>query len=312
MKTEKEWKKAFQISDEDYYHWEQASQNSSVIKWALKHKKIDLYRYMKWAVSHYSIPWLKDSFLEQSPLAEDLWTKVKDKAQWSEDFTPLYLWKEKIFAGCVEPPVNNNPLVVPLLASPKILDFCWSKLQQPTTADERPESAHTVNKNSENPSIIESISGIFKKTSKKSKDSSYEQIFSGMNKYCSAVIVFHIKNQEFLPIQSTIDIKQKDMSISIKEPSLFRMLVRSETPFHGVVGSNAQHLKYFQQLGFPKLPECVTLIPVHNKSQKLCGAVLGVLKPPFFQRRYLNNIMQTAKPLKDIFSNQKEKLKPSA
>ncbi len=337
MKTEKEWKKALNVTNEEYSKWESNCQDQSLTLWALKHKKIPLNKYMNWAVTHYSIPYLKDSFLHTNPMNSSLWDTIKDSMEWNKTIVPLYSWEGKIFIGCVEPPKINNNTCVPLLTSPKILEFCWNKIQkfsdQEKTQDtvnytmedvedvqnmedmedvQNMEDMEDVEKLTEdeslkntanNTTILGNISNLFnKKNSGQDSEKVYNQIFSKTKKYFSSAVVLSFKNQKFTSLRWTKSIKETSKPIDVKEPSLFRMLVLSNTPHHGTIVSNNQHEECFKEWGYSKLPKHVSLIPLHNKSNQLCGAFLGVLKSSFVHRKYLNKIIQTIKPLKEVVS----------
>ena len=332
MKTEKEWKKALNVTDEEYSKWESNCQDQSLTLWALKQKKIHLNEYMDWAVTHYSIPYLKDSFLYTNPMNTNLWNDIKDSMEWSETLVPLYSWENKIFVGCVEPQEINNSACVPLLTSPKILGFCWKKIQN-FSSQEKVENTekieNTVNytmkdvenvesienlaedellkDSSDNSTILENITSIFsKKNSTKDSEKIYNHVFSKTKKYFSSAVVLSFKNQKFTSLRWTKSIKETTKPIYVKEPSLFRMLVLSNTPHHGPIVSNNQHEECFREWGYSKLPKHVSLISIHNKSDQLCGAFLGVLRASFVHRKYLNKIIQTIKPLKEVMSTSED------
>ena len=361
MRTEKEWKKALNVSDENYDQWKSTCQEPSLTLWALKNDKIKLGEYMEWAIDHYSTPYLKDSFLYTNPINKELWNEVKNAMEWNETLVPLYSWENKIFVGCVEPPQINSKNCVPLLTSPKILEFCWNKVQkfsnQKTTdtenivnytmknieniehieaientehikdtehdeniaetianiandsdtgdiehIDESMKEDHTKEA-SHKVTIIENITSIFsKKKTAPPSEKVYAHVFTKTKKYFSATIIFSFKNQKYTPVKWSQSIKETTKPIDIKEPSLFRMLTLSNTPHHGVLMRNPQHEQYFKEWGYSKLPKHVSLIPIHNKSDQLCGAFLGVLRSSFIQRKYLNKIIQAIQPLKEALS----------
>lgn len=352
MNTEKEWKKALNVADEDYNTWRSVCKDQSLTLWALKHKKIDLDKYMQWATTHYSIPCLKDSFIYTNPINTKLWNDVKDSIEWNETLVPLYSWEDKIFVGCVEPPDTDNNDFRPLLTSPKVLEFCWHKVQK-LSKQETPDTENTVNytlkdfeddtdvknehlqdpdehkdlksleelaedeltgKHPNNATIIENITHIFSKKEKSNQSKEiYDQVFSKTKKYFSAAVVLSFNAQQFTPIKWTKSIKETTKPIDIKEPSLFRMLVLSNTPHHGPIVSNSQHEECFKEWGYNKLPKHVSLIPIHNHSDhQLCGAFLGVLKPSFVHRKYLSKIIQAIKPLKENLSPEESSLPKAA
>ena len=347
MNTEKEWKKALKVADEDYNTWRSVcKEDQSLTLWVLKHKKIDLDKYMDWATAHYSIPYLKDSFLHTDPINTKLWNDVKDSMKWNETLVPLYSWEDKVFVGCVEPPSADNNAFLPVLTSPKILEFCWHKIQklskQKTLDTENTvnytltgsesiqniekeeqalknleelvrEDGETIDDSPNNASIIDNITNMFSKKETSHQSKEYDQVFSKTKKYFSAAVILSFNAQQFTPVKWTQSIKETTKPIDIKEPSLFRMLVLSNTPHHGAIVNNPQHEQCFKEWGYDKLPKYVSLIPIHNQSDhQLCGAFLGVLKPAFVHRKYLSKIMQTLKPLKESFLQEEESLQKAA
>ena len=302
------WKKALNISDSCYQEFKtQAKGSEPLVFWALKHKKIDLKQYMHWAMRAYSLPVLRESFLDNINLKRE---DIKTISAFNSYFAPVYTFEKKIFAVCVEPPLIKDSKILPLLARPEIIEKCWTRLQktksdEPGDAKAEPaEPAEPVESSPSQglPTAITKITGLFGAEKKSTElEDVYADIFAKTKKYFSSSLVFRLKNQKFISVKWTQNIKQGQSEISISDTSIFRILVMSNTPYHGIIIKNDHHDQYFSAWGYKELPRHITLLPLHNESGQMMGAFLGIAENPV-HRKYLNTIIDIVKPLKNVLS----------
>lgn len=307
--------KALNLSETDYREWKRTDKENSFLYWAMKNNKLPTDQYKNWAIQHYKIPFLNDSFFYNITINKQLWEQVKDREKWNDSFVPLYEWESILFAGCIEPPKNlQNKNTVPVLSSLKNLNSFWKKIQmlsqQKTkklySPNHTTKTSNTSKTSSANPGVSSNtfIGTILSKTiigkiKALTENNVYSQVFKLSEKYFVGVIVFSFLNNEFKPIEWSDSMEGPATPIGIDKPSIFRMIVHSKNAYHGFITDNEQHKKFFTPWGFNNLPEHVTLVPVFDGENNIIGAFMGV-GDKTVHHKYLHLIKEWVKPLSKV------------
>ena len=306
--------KALNLSELDYKEWKQTDQKNSFIYWAMKNDKLPPDQYKDWAIQHYKIPFLNDSFFYNITINKQLWKQVKDREKWNDSFVPIYEWENILFAGCIEPPKNlQSKNTVPVLSSLKNLNSFWKKIQllsQPETnklyspnhkqspAASSPASSKAPSQNVSSSTFIETILSktIITKIKALKGNNIYNQVFKLSEKYFIGVIIFSFMNNKFKPIEWSDSMEGPATPIGIDKPSIFKMVVQSKEPYHGFIIDNEQHKNFFAPWGFSELPAHITLVPVFDGEKNIIGAFMGV-GDKNIHHKYLRLINEWTKPL---------------
>lgn len=322
----KEWQKVFNVSEEDQNKWKQSDQTDSFLTWALKYKKIHLDQYIDWAMQHYHLPFLKDSFFYDLTISQQLWDSVKDREKWNKGFVPIYEWEKTIFAGCLEPPEQKQDKnTIPILVSPKNLNTFWNKIQ--SFSRTKLEPLKKSNKNNTEEEGIKQTPGVLKKPMNllntvishtlfaqmkiSAENQTYNQIFKISKKYFTGVILFSFNNNIFTPVEWSDAMEGPATPVKIDKPSIFKMIANSKSPYHGFIIKNEQHIQFFAPWGFAELPKHVTLIPVFNNSKQMIGAFMGIAKTMIHQK-HLREITSWTTPLSKAIQKTEELNKEAA
>ena len=323
---EKEWQKQLNLPEEDYTEWKNSSQKDSLPVWALKNKKLNPDQYMDWATQHYKIPFLKSSFFHDITMNQPLWNRTKNREDWNETFVPLYEWDKVLFAGCIKPPdKTKDSNTVPVLALPDNLDIFWNKIKN-FSESERPfynadnlTSPANNNQKSSSGFFLKStmiLNSLINKTiltqlKTTSENKAYEQVLAISEKYFIGAIIFSYQNNEFKPTEWTESIAGPATPVKTNEPSIFKMIIKSRSAYHGFIVDNPQHHQFFIPRGFSTLPKHVTLIPVFNSSKNIIGAFMGVSNRVIHQK-HLYEITKWTKPLSKTLIEVEKNYKAAA
>ena len=252
MTTTNKWQEALHISKLEYQQWqEQAGSDSSVTSWALENNKIHIERYFTWAISYYNIPFLKETFFHQLSINSDLWNRTKKQAKWNKHFLPIYQWQGLTFAACLEPPEKKDKTIIPILATPDKLQFCWQKIQSftqtntayaPAESKESPPNTHTQTESSIESETISKViatkihkflkTSIFKKPSAQNSPI-FVQVIEQTKEMFPQSIIFTYKKGEYTPIKWSASLKGFPAPIFIDQASIFKIVRKSKQPYHG-------------------------------------------------------------------------------
>ena len=99
--------------------------------------------------------------------------------------------------------------------------------------------------------------------------------------------------------------------VKIDTPSIFSIIVKSSSPYHGYIVKNEQHTNFFKPWGFKTLPKHITMIPVFDSSKNIIGAYMGIADKTI-QEKHLYEVQKWTKPLVKILQNPKKQIKTSA
>ena len=293
---EKQWQERFHLSEADYNEWQSSAQEDSFAVYALKTNKIHNDQYMEWALHCYQLPFLMDSFFHNITIHQQLWDRVKDQAQWSETFLPLYEWDNVLFVGCLQVPKKELARnMVPLLVSPKNLRIFWHKIKTFSSSaqiavpkverekelaldsiEEDPETAVFAKSTGLLNTFIKTTIGSSRQQVQIKGNKVYDQVFKLSEKYFTGSIIFSFQDKVFQPVEWSDSMEGPAVPIQTDKPSIFRMIVRSRSPYHGFIIDNEEHRQFFGPWGFKELPKHITLIPVFNSAKSIIGAFMGI------------------------------------
>ena len=323
---EKKWQ-TLNLSEHDHNEWKKTTQKDSFVIWALKNNKINVKQYMEWTTHHYRIPFLTESFFYNVTINQQFWSRVKDREPWSNTFLPVYEWDTILFAGCIEPPENiQDKYTVPILATPKNLNIFWNKIEKLSKPDvlykkkDYPNEPTTQVKEEKTslfakPSmLINTIirSSIITQPSIVTEEEVYKQIFQLSEQYFTGTIIFSFHNNEFTPVEWSKLMSGPATPVKIEKPSIFKMIVKSRSSYHGFIVNNEQHSQFFTPWGFKTLPKHITLIPVFNSSKNIIGAYMGI-SDKMVDKNHLYKITKWANTLtKPLEESDKQYKNPSA
>ena len=125
------WAKKFHLSLEEYEKWQKSGKSSSFPTWCLEENLLSPKTYFKWAKKEYQYAFLKEEFFKSPALSKSDFEKIKDKAKWSKEFMPVFVWNDVIFIGCVE----KKDLKLDfkhrfVLTHPSSLESLWNLVQK--------------------------------------------------------------------------------------------------------------------------------------------------------------------------------------
>ncbi|MDE0119692.1 MAG: hypothetical protein OXM55_06780 [Bdellovibrionales bacterium] len=321
------WQKKLNLSETDYNEWKNTVQEESFAVWALHKNKINIQKYMEWAIQYYKIPFLTDSFFYNMTIHQQFWNRVKALEQWNETFLPVYEWNAILFAGCIEPPKRiQDKSTLPILASPKNLKFFWHKIQKLSEPDilykkkDYPTEPRTQAKEEQDNFLTKSgmlLNTIIKSTvitqipSSYAKET-YDHIFALSKQYFTGIIIFSFNDNEFTPVEWSDSMSGPTIPVKTDKPSIFKMLFNTRSPYHGSIFENEQHKSFFTPWGFKVLPKHVTLVPIFNNSKAIVGAYMGI-SDKSVDTKHLHKITKWANTLsKSLQKVDKQYKNPSA
>ena len=291
---DKIWRDKFNISNIEHSNWKRSSTKDSLAVWAVKTQKISVAQYIEWATHNYQIPFLKDSFFLNIDITKQFWSRVKDHEQWNKGFLPVYEWDGLLFSACLIPPEQTkNKNTIPVLTRPKNLELSWNKIQKfsptqykapssavPTatvsTNEKSKQTEFTAKSSSLLLNSVISKANVITKIKSSSANETYSQILELSKKYFTGSIVFSYQNQGFSPVKWSESLACPNTPVKIEKPSIFKMIVKSRSPYHGFIVNNETHKQFFTACGFSALPKHITLVPVFDKTKNIIGAYMGI------------------------------------
>ena len=121
-------------------------------------------------------------------------------------------------------------------------------------------------------------------------------------KYAKSYILFICKKKYFIPWKWSFDLKSKNKKpISIKLPSLFRIVYQSKKPYFGYVPPVAGNYEFFDQWSL-SLPEQIVFIPFLDSSKNIVlGGYLGLLNKDQSSLEFLNTILTAVESLNKFY-----------
>ena len=331
---EKELQAQLNLSDADLQEWKQLAGGDDLAVWAYKNNKIEVDKYAEWACEKHQIPFVQDSFFHDVNINYSFWNEVKDRAEWSEKYLPVYKWEKIIFAACLEFPKEKTSVnIVPILVSPEKLDMCWQKIQNFTKVQEaiyEKTSSTTENKNPKttdinqqktvrNTIVSKSLNlfntivnqTILTQIEPHSSQNVYEQLYQLSSTYFKGVIIFSFQNNVFKPIEWSPSMEGPATPIPIDKPSVFKMIVNSRVAYHGFIAENPVHKNFFEPWGYKTLPKHVTLVPLISPDKIIIGAYMGISDVAVHQK-FLYKIKNWTKHITKHVKDSIEQLEDAA
>lgn len=315
MSNEQTWVEALNISPEMLADWSaQAEEGVPLLVWCLEHGHVPAGKYFEWAKEHFQIPHLRSDFFEHG-FDTQLLNSIRQSETWSAWCYPISQWDDVTVVACVEPPSEMpTGLFVYVLADPSAMRSKWDSTDHGSSAQPpEPPAGLTLNPTKSfklnldegsfvigdpNTAVAPEIPPLpmpeieddaapdlapqqitaVKRAPELSGDESnqIEQAFAKLKEAYDCALIMRCHNNTVSPYKWDSSLKLTDeMSVSLDQPSLFRIAAKTVRPYHGYVVDSPAHRDFFTQMGFKTLPECVTAVPiVIDKS--LAGMLVAV------------------------------------
>jgi hypothetical protein len=146
MNSNSIWTQFFHLPQEAINQWlQEASDKKSLLLWCMENGALEPHEYLEWARGQYNLPSVGTQFFNENK-DFNFWSKLKDQAQWSEEFAPISEWDGMIYIGCLQPPQNSDFLfpVQYVLAHVMDLKNHWKILNPPPAKNISAEENTTV------------------------------------------------------------------------------------------------------------------------------------------------------------------------
>ncbi|HWU43499.1 MAG TPA: hypothetical protein VN132_08675 [Bdellovibrio sp.] len=107
--------------------FEDSGTTMSLLGFALKEKYLSSEDYLKWAMSHYRLPFLQARFFSETPPSPDLFLKWATHYIWSPECLPVAEWDGALIVACLQPPQDfpSFPQCILVLAPWESLEQTW-------------------------------------------------------------------------------------------------------------------------------------------------------------------------------------------
>lgn len=156
-----------------------------------------------------------------------------------------------------------------------------------------------------------------KNTPKASLDSFMQSIFTEMEYHFEKTMVFLKDGEEMKPwrwdgnFQMNADEGAAPAGIQLNTPSPWRIVMRTQKPYHGYLTANPINDKFFEAWNNAQPPEHLTLVPVMIEDHVI-GMLLGIGLKPSDEKASLQLAEKLATEISQTIRNQPEFLKASS
>ena len=268
----------------------------SLLYWALDHKLLSMKEYLQWAKQKYQMPRIKESFFSEQNPNLSFWSQVRKQLPWSQELLPLFQWKNQVFIACLERPKEEWRQVFQnrgfqsqfVLGSIEGMKLWHQKLfSESASPESASQSFHTgppsnpfghttshINPPSDQAGhtkvgIAEAQKGFYQESEHLSPE--VKEAFAEMEKIFEACMVlkFETSTSSLLPWQWNDYCQQmrgeqsRDKEkIDIHEKSIFRIVHRSQQPYHGYIVASPMNQQFFNQWNDRRVPEHITVCPI--------------------------------------------------
>ena len=287
----------------------------SLLYWALEQKLLSIQDYLIWAKQKHQMPLIKENFfLEQDPnlkLLEHI--KYGEKQlPWSMELLPLFHWKDCLFIACIEKPSEEWKLVFEkegfhvqfVLGSIHGMKAWHQKLFSQAKVSPLTSTASTTNTTmstsatmSTSTAMSTRASAIPKVSADEAKDGLYmapeysssevKKVFVELEKNFEGCMLLRFKENELclVPWQWNSycqhkrgEQKREKEKIDLRERSIFRIVHRSQQPYHGYVVMSSINQQFFDCWNEGGMPQHITICPIlinRKTHADLVGMLLG-------------------------------------
>ncbi|MDG0816669.1 dihydrolipoyllysine-residue succinyltransferase component of 2-oxoglutarate dehydrogenase complex [Bdellovibrio svalbardensis] len=109
--------------------FEQSGTFMSLLGFALKEKHLSSEDYLKWAMTHYRLPFLQAKFFTETPPSPEMFNKWATHYPWSVECLPVAEWDGSLIVACIQPPQDfpSFPQSILVLASLECMEQTWKK-----------------------------------------------------------------------------------------------------------------------------------------------------------------------------------------
>lgn len=132
-----------------------------------------------------------------------------------------------------------------------------------------------------------------------SDDPQIARAFSSLDEAYAGVILFKCEGTEAVPYKwkSSINLSAEGRRpVSLATPSLFRIVAKTQLPYHGYIVDSPTHRTFFSSLGLEDLPEAVIAVPLVNDN-RLLGIIMAYGDETLKEPQHLETVQQAAEYL---------------
>ena len=279
-----EWQKIFNIhsnSLDKLKEWQSkdpARSKYSLLYLALEHGLLSMEAYLKWAKQKHRMPLIKERFFFEQEPDWKVWQEIKKQLPWSMEILPLFQWKGQLFVVCLEKPVEEWNQAIRnmgfhaqfILGSIQGIKIWHKKLfSQPKSPDnylgESSEPSSAVPKIS----VAEAKEGLYKEVDYDNAE--IKETFIEMEKSFESCMILRLKENE-LSLRPWLwnsycqqmrgEQKMEEECIDLSQRSIFRIVYRSQQPYHGYIVPSPINQQFFNQWNGRKVPQHITICPI--------------------------------------------------
>ncbi len=109
--------------------FEESGTFMSLLGFAIKEKHLSSEDYLKWAMTHYRLPFLQAKFFTDTPPSPEMFNKWATHYPWSIECLPVAEWDGALIVACLQPPQDfpSFPQSILVLASLECMEVTWKK-----------------------------------------------------------------------------------------------------------------------------------------------------------------------------------------
>lgn len=312
MESLKTWTDQFNIQPTQLEAWRlEAPEDTPILFWCLTEGKIPFDQYAQWAKENYGLAVLQDSYFENSTIL-DIKNRVDSELVWNPWNLPVGTWDGSTFIGCVEPPSEPLPNSVYVLADPRALRQCFDRIfsedegKEHTSIFEMPEGLNLnlvspeadnapagLNLNLEEPPPVPEVAAqeapepqtnvtqMTQMTQITQMTSVSSPVFNDLSgwwlhakkSFSNCLILSGDKDGLKAVWQNGVECDGP--TVALNQPSLFRIAIRTQKPYHGFVVENEIHKDFFHALKINDLPKSITAISIPAGNQNVLLVAFG-------------------------------------
>lgn len=139
----------------------------------------------------------------------------------------------------------------------------------------------------------------------KSEDREIDRAFTALSETYEGVVLFKCEGTEAVPNKwkSSLNLSAEGQRpVSLTTPSLFRIVAKTQLPYHGYVVDSPTHRAFFSSLGLGDLPEAVIAVPlVHDN--RLLGIIMAYGDESLKDPQHLETVQRAAEFLTEAMQN---------
>ena len=198
----------------------------------------------------------------------------------SSEIPPFAFGESATPEDSAAPEVSMSSLEMPPEISPEMSPGLSSEIPPPAPEGEPAASEDaTPEEGVIDPSIdLEALASL--KHTVKADDTELQGLFNDLHEHFDSCMVLRVESETeisalFIDERWIVSEVKGEQKISIAEPNIFRIVLRSSYPFHGPIADNSFNREFFNRWGFKELPEHATVVPIISDGEVI-ALLLGV------------------------------------